>query len=40
MAVLASDHPSAILRARDEDAAKLRAMLIKDLATAQKLGAS
>jgi uracil-DNA glycosylase family protein len=34
--VLASYHPSAILRARDAGADKLRAMLIKDLKAAQK----
>lgn len=36
--VLASYHPSAILRARDDGADKLRAMLIKDLKAAQKAG--
>jgi uracil-DNA glycosylase len=40
MSVLATYHPSAILRARDEGAAKLRAMLIKDLVKARKLGAT
>jgi uracil-DNA glycosylase len=39
-AVLASYHPSAILRARDEGADKLRAMLIKDLKRARDLGTS
>jgi uracil-DNA glycosylase len=38
--VLASYHPSAILRAKDEYAAHLRATLIEDLARARVLGAS